>query len=470
MGGALSTQAEDSSHDPFPTQQDAVAPPAPADQDLHIIDDTSLLTTAELETLTAACVDVKASTGVPVVVFVSRTLGTDEESEAEWYNSIREVVDRKMAFSSESSDDTSSNASNLDSDSSDSSHTRAVKAERRAHTKANTKDYRIDRITAHHRSVWKRVSDYADQVFEAWGIGGYQGQDNGMFLFVWRHEPNWHYAIKLGSAWADNTNHFQLMDNVIEKIIKLDIPTAYNTQNSLADALQAGVSALGKLAGRVPAGELDDIVSVTVPQTQDEEGGKASLAQLPNFAGGHVHHHDLLHTYPPRPIQGSYFQFTSDLGFVMKAQDKISMEETTRAIFEFRSIPVFVVSIDKVVGFEDTAPPQRLGIYARRLFDHWGIGYQKWNRGILILMSSLEHLIAVIPGKDWDDNARRQMHAAAPPEWLGSDVGEKITNPSTALVETLTVINDLIDDMEGNAEDSDLPDPLLPFADGFCQS
>lgn len=45
MGGALSTQAEDSSHDPFPTQQDAVAPPAPADQDLHIIDDTSLLTT-----------------------------------------------------------------------------------------------------------------------------------------------------------------------------------------------------------------------------------------------------------------------------------------------------------------------------------------------------------------------------------------------------------------------------------------
>ena len=145
-----------------------------------------------------------------------------------------------MAFSSESSDDTSSNASNLDSDSSDSSHTRAVKAERRAHTKANTKDYRIDRITAHHRSVWKRVSDYADQVFEAWGIGGYQGQDNGMFLFVWRHEPNWHYAIKLGSAWADNTNHFQLMDNVIEKIIKLDIPTAYNTQNSLADALQVG--------------------------------------------------------------------------------------------------------------------------------------------------------------------------------------------------------------------------------------
>ena len=79
---------------------------------------------------------------------------------------------------------------------------------------------------------------------------------------------------------------------------------------------------------------------------------------------------------------------------------------------------------------------------------------------------------------------------------LGSDVGEKITNPSTALVETLTVINDLIgifivifvifafvligaplpprcrpaDDMEENAEDSDLPDPLLPFADGFCQS
>ena len=66
-----------------------------------------------------------------------------------------------------------------------------------------------------------------------------------------------------------------------------------------------------------------------------------------------------------------------------------------------------IQSIDKVVGFEDTAPPQRyglnwvmslvkvvavgtrphllflgfhavrLGIYARRLFDHWGIGYQK---------------------------------------------------------------------------------------------
>ena len=30
------------------------------------------------------------------MVFVSRTLGTDEESEAEWYNSIREVVDRKV--------------------------------------------------------------------------------------------------------------------------------------------------------------------------------------------------------------------------------------------------------------------------------------------------------------------------------------------------------------------------------------
>ena len=100
------------------------------------------------------------------------------------------------------------------------------------------------------------------------------------------------------------------------------------------------MSALGKLAGRVPAGELDDIVSVTVPQTQDEEGGKASLAQLPNFAGGHVHHHDLLHTYPPRPIQGSYFQFTSDLGFVMKV---------CRAFF-FRLF-CFVVVV--VVGLRD---------------------------------------------------------------------------------------------------------------------
>ena len=86
--------------------------------------------------------------------------------------------------------------------------------------------------------------------------------------------------------------------------------------------------------------------------------------------------------FPDKPPQSDYFV---DAANMLDADAKQKINSTASALLSDEQIPLFVVTIPSLASFE--AVNLTIESYAQQLFDHWGIGSQERNYGMLLLVS-----------------------------------------------------------------------------------
>jgi len=102
-------------------------------------------------------------------------------------------------------------------------------------------------------------------------------------------------------------------------------------------------------------------------------------------------------SYPPGPGDR---EFISDQANLLPADVREAMKKRLDKLLTDKAIPIIVVTVPSLAQYG--AQGMRIELYARLLFDHWGIGHPKiqirgrgrgrratveWNKGILLLIS-----------------------------------------------------------------------------------
>jgi uncharacterized protein len=87
-------------------------------------------------------------------------------------------------------------------------------------------------------------------------------------------------------------------------------------------------------------------------------------------------------TFPDKPPQSDFFV---DKALLLDEEARTAINDIALSLLQQEQIPLFVVTIQSLSAYEGSA----LGIegYATQLFDHWGIGSQERNYGMLLLVS-----------------------------------------------------------------------------------
>jgi uncharacterized protein len=99
--------------------------------------------------------------------------------------------------------------------------------------------------------------------------------------------------------------------------------------------------------------------------------------------------------FPPRPVG----TFVYDGAKLLSKEDNLAVRQ---ACFRFKQkvgAPIVVATIPSKQAYN--ASHYSIEEYARQLFDHWGIGSQAVNRGILLLVSKNDREIRIEMGHDW---------------------------------------------------------------------
>jgi uncharacterized protein len=153
-------------------------------------------------------------------------------------------------------------------------------------------------------------------------------------------------------------------------------------------------------------------------------------------------------TFPEKPPSTDYFV---DKAFLLKPETEKIINETAGALLSQESIPLFVVTIKSLSAQE--ASGQGIEGYAQKLFDHWGIGYEKRNYGMLLLVSVGDRKARIELGKDWAHDYDSQAN----------DVMQSLIVPAFKRGDYSTGISDGVRGMDAMARGLQLPKPTAPW-------
>ncbi len=152
--------------------------------------------------------------------------------------------------------------------------------------------------------------------------------------------------------------------------------------------------------------------------------------------------------FPAKPPKSDFFVDEANL---LKADARKEVNETALALLQQEQIPLFVVTIPSLSSHEGSA----LGIdgYATQLFDHWGIGSQKRNYGMLLLVSV------------GDRKARIELGAGFEHEYdaQANDIMQSLIVPAFRRGDFQTGITDGVRGMDAMARGLQLPKPTAPW-------
>lgn len=130
-------------------------------------------------------------------------------------------------------------------------------------------------------------------------------------------------------------------------------------------------------------------------------------------------------TFPDRPGADSYIV---DEAQVLDAETAQEVENTCRALRVQTEIPVIVVTIRSMAAHG--AGGWEIERYASALFDHWGIGSPRYNRGMLLLISIDDRKARIEMGADWahtkDGLAQEVMQRLIVPECRGGHYSKAV--------------------------------------------
>lgn len=153
-------------------------------------------------------------------------------------------------------------------------------------------------------------------------------------------------------------------------------------------------------------------------------------------------------TFPDRPSQSDFFV---DKAQLLDADATTAINNTANALLQQEQIPLYVVTIPSLSVYESSA----LGIdgYATRLFDHWGIGWQERNYGMLLLVSV------------GDRKARIELGAGFERYYDGqaNDIMQSLIVPAFRRGDFATGITDGVRGMDAMARGLQLPKATAPW-------
>ena len=153
-------------------------------------------------------------------------------------------------------------------------------------------------------------------------------------------------------------------------------------------------------------------------------------------------------TFPEKPPDEDFF--VDSVGLI-KEEDKSTLNEITKKLLAEENIPIYVVTIASLAG-QDAAgfPIER---YATELFNHWGIGFEDRNNGMLLLISSGDRKARIELGADW---GREYDHQA-------KQIMDDLIIPNFRRGDFSTGILDGVRGLEAMARGLELPKPTQPW-------
>ncbi len=123
-------------------------------------------------------------------------------------------------------------------------------------------------------------------------------------------------------------------------------------------------------------------------------------------------------TFPDKPSSKHYYVDEADLIAVDTGKE---IDGVAAALLKEEKIPLFVVTIPSL-SYHEALTIER---YATALFDHWGIGSQERNFGILLLISLGDRKARIELGTGWgndyDYQAQRIMDTLIVPQFKRGD-------------------------------------------------
>lgn len=153
-------------------------------------------------------------------------------------------------------------------------------------------------------------------------------------------------------------------------------------------------------------------------------------------------------TFPDRPPQSNFFV---DKARLLDEDARIAINNTALSLLQQEQIPLFVVTIPSLSSYEGSA----LGIegYATRLFDHWGIGWQERNYGMLLLVSVGDRGARIELGSGFERNYDGQAN----------DIMQSLIIPAFKRGDFSTGITDGVRGMDAMARGLQLPKATAPW-------
>lgn len=126
---------------------------------------------------------------------------------------------------------------------------------------------------------------------------------------------------------------------------------------------------------------------------------------------------------PPRPDKGEFFHDYS--GVLRNSPAVAQILEAQENCYRVYEVPIVIVTVDRISDYGGAS--QSIESLAARWFDTWGIGSQKRNTGILVILSVDDRKVRIELGADWgtrfDGYCKRLVDRKMVPEFKEGDYG-----------------------------------------------
>lgn len=120
--------------------------------------------------------------------------------------------------------------------------------------------------------------------------------------------------------------------------------------------------------------------------------------------------------FPDKPPTSDFFVDQANL---INSEDKKQINQITAALLKEEKIPIIIVTIESLLQYN--AAHMSIESYAYELFNHWGIGSQNRNYGMLLLVSKGDRKARIELGAAWgrnhDDSANEIMQKLIIPQF-----------------------------------------------------
>ena len=129
--------------------------------------------------------------------------------------------------------------------------------------------------------------------------------------------------------------------------------------------------------------------------------------------------------YPPKPGPR---EFILDEAKLLTPEDAAAVKSLCDEALTRKRTPIIVVTIPSLAAYGASGWP--IDRYAMNLMSEWGVGWEEWNYGMLLLVSPGDRKARIELGAAWarkkDDDARRIMSQSIIPKFRQGDFSKGI--------------------------------------------
>jgi len=128
--------------------------------------------------------------------------------------------------------------------------------------------------------------------------------------------------------------------------------------------------------------------------------------------------------FPERPTERG---FITDSAYLLSDSDADAIREIADRLLTEKAVPIIVVTIPSLASYKAYGGIES---FSRDLFDHWGVGLEDWNYGILFVVAVEDRKARIELGADWgrrkDGDADLIMNTLIVPEFKSGNYSEGI--------------------------------------------